>query len=142
MPTIFLPFFYRFSSDRILPFFQAEFYFFFIISFSGGILSGIVLDQWFLHIRRDACTIGQEWLLRYLLFYILPQSSGDFDPEAHAELKKPPNRSEISTRRNFRKLCISMRTKVMVRNHIRSLQRVIQNEILLIRRKNVGLPDD
>ena len=113
MPTIFLPFFYRFSSDRILPFFQAEFYFFFIISFSGGILSGIVLDQWFLHIRRDACTIGQEWLLRYLLFYILPQSSGDFDPEAHAELKKPANRSEISTRRNFnfRKLCISIRTK-------------------------------
>ena len=27
--------------------------------------------------------------------YILPQSSRDFDPEAHPELKKPPDPNEI-----------------------------------------------
>ena len=30
------------------------------------------------------------------IFQILPQSSGDSDPEAHSELKKPQDPSEIS----------------------------------------------
>ena len=38
----------------------------------------------------------------------------DFDPEAH--LKKLPDLSEISIRRNFRKPRISIRTKSVSRN--------------------------
>ena len=30
-----------------------------------------------------------------VLLYILPQSSGDFDPETDPELKKPPDPSEL-----------------------------------------------
>ena len=51
--------------------------------------------------------------------HILPQSSREFDPEAHPELKKPPDPSEISIRRNFRKLRISIRTKIMLRSYIK-----------------------
>ena len=40
---------------------------------------------------------------------ILPRSSGDFVPEGDPELKKPHDPSETSIRRNFRKLCISIR---------------------------------
>ena len=41
-----------------------------------------------------------------------PQSSGDIDPEADSELKKPPDPSEVSIFRIFRKLHISVRTKI------------------------------
>ena len=54
-----------------------------------------------------------------ILFYILSQSSGDFDPEAHPELKKPPDQSEIWIRRNLRNICISIRTKTMLRSYIK-----------------------
>ena len=47
---------------------------------------------------------------------ILPQSFGDFDPEADPELKKPPDPSESSIWRNFSKHCISIRTKMMLRS--------------------------
>ena len=53
------------------------------------------------------------------VYYILPQSSGEFDPDGDAELKKPPDPSENSIRRNFRKLCLWIRTKIMVRKHIK-----------------------
>ena len=77
---------------------------------------------------------------------ILPQSSGDYDPEVHLELKKPPSPSEISIRRNF---CISIRTKTILRNYIkmfletiRRLQFLFRNDISLIRRNSFDLPYD
>ena len=61
---------------------------------------------------------------------ILPQSSGDFDPEADPELKISPDRSEISIQRNFRKHHeISM---------IRSPKLLIRNENSKIRGKFFG----
>ena len=60
----------------------------------------------------DRGVIHFENTVRSLL-EILPQSSGDFDPEADPELKKPPDSSEFLIRRNFRKLCILIRTKIM-----------------------------
>ena len=56
--------------------------------------------------------------MQRVLEYILPQSSGNFDPEADPELKKPPDPSEISIWRNFRKLSISIRTRIRIRNNI------------------------
>ena len=50
---------------------------------------------------------------------ILPQSSGEFDLEGDPEFKKSLDPSETSIRRNFMKLCISIRTKIMIRNHIK-----------------------
>ena len=40
-------------------------------------------------------------------------------PEADTELKKPPDQSEITIWRNFRKICISIRTKTMLRSYIK-----------------------
>ena len=57
-------------------------------------------------------TIGQ-------LGNILPQTSRDFDPEAKPELKKPLDQSEISIRKNLRKICFSIRTNIMLRNFIK-----------------------
>ena len=48
--------------------------------------------------------------------HILSQSSGNFDPEALPELKKPPDQSKISIQR---KLCISIRTKMMLKSYIK-----------------------
>ena len=65
-------------------------------------------------------------------------------PEAHPDLKKPPDPSEISIRRNFRKPHISIRTKIISKNYtkrfvkmIQSLQLLIRNDILLIRGKMI-----
>ena len=77
---------------------------------------------------------------------ILPQSTGEFDPEGNPELKKPPDPSQTSIGRNFRKLLSfdpdKNYGKKIYKEMIRSLQLLILNEISLIRRKNVGLPDD
>ena len=77
------------------------------------------------------------------------QSSGSFDMEAHLELKTPPDPSEISIRRIFRKHRISIRTKLILRSFIkkflemvRTLQLFIRNDILLTRRRKSDLPDD
>ena len=67
---------------------------------------------------------------------ILPQSSAYFDSEADPELKKPPDQSEISTRRSLGKICISSGQKIMLSQEmIRRLQLLIRNEISLIRKK-------
>ena len=47
---------------------------------------------------------------------VLPQSSGNFGPEAHPELKESPELSEISIRRNFRKPHVLIRKKVISRD--------------------------
>ena len=72
--------------------------------------------------------------------HILPQSSGDFDPDAYLELKKPPDPSEILIRRNH----FSIR-KNYIKNlleMIRSPPLLIRNDVLLIRGKMIGFPDD
>ena len=47
-------------------------------------------------------------------FFICYPSHLDFDPEAQPEIKKSPDPSEISIRRNLGKPRISMRTKIAV----------------------------
>ena len=44
--------------------------------------------------------------------YILPQSSGDSDPEADPELEKPPDPSGISIRRILRNFVFRSRQKL------------------------------
>ena len=81
--------------------------------------------------------------LARLVFY---ETSYFSHPEADSELKKPPDPSKILIRRNFRKLFISIRTKIMFKKlcqeMTRRLQLLIRNKISFIRRNNVGLPDD
>ena len=62
--------------------------------------------------------------------YVAAQPSGDFDPEAHLELEKL---SENDYKSNYIKKLVEM---------IQSLQLLILNDILLIRTKEFGLPDD
>ena len=50
-------------------------------------------------------------LVGHLSSDILSESSEEFDPEAHLELKEPPDPSEILIRRIFSKSHISIRTK-------------------------------
>ena len=73
------------------------------------------------------------------------QSSGESDPEGDPELKKP-DPSKTSIRNNFRILCISMRTKIMVRNHIKKRSGVSNSwsgtKFHWSGEKKVGLPDD
>ena len=45
---------------------------------------------------------------------ILPQSFGYFGPEAHPEVTKPPDPSDISIRRKFRKPRISIKKKKLI----------------------------
>ena len=78
---------------------------------------------------------------------ILPQSFGDFDPEAHQELKTPPNQSETSIRKNFRKLCISIRTKIIFKKKVISRNdpetpALDPERDFIDPEKNTGLPDD
>ena len=83
---------------------------------------------------RDSSRFSMDALCLLLMFWssqiwriipefqmnnILPQSSGDFDLEVDPELKKPPDPSEISIWRNFGKLCISIRTKIMLISYIK-----------------------
>ena len=73
--------------------------------------------------------------------HIIPQLSGDFDSEAHPELKTPPDPSKISIGRNFSKPCISIWTKIISRSYISKFlemirpQLLVRNDISLIRRK-------
>ena len=80
-----------------------------------------------------------QWiLLNFLNFYslavcyILSQSSGDFDPEAYPELEKPPDQSETSFRRNYRKTSISIQTKIILKSYIMEFLEMIQRLQLLI----------
>ena len=66
-------------------------------------------------IKQQAENIETKHVVRQILYYILPQSSRDFDPEAHSELEKPPNPPYISIQRNFRKPHISIQ-KTFLRN--------------------------
>ena len=75
-------------------------------------------DKIAMHYTGRLKTTGKAIIIIFILFIlfwnILSQSSGDFDPpDAHPELKKPPDPSEILIRRNFRKLCISIRTMLI-----------------------------
>ena len=68
--------------------------------------------------------------ISYEAWNILPQSSGDLDPEAHPELKKPVKSSEISIWRSFRKPHILIRTKTISRNYTK--KKVINDQGSLI----------
>ena len=63
-----------------------------------------------------------------LHFYILPQSSGDFDPEGDTVLKNSPDSSEIS----IRKLHISIQTKIISKSYIKKFLEMIPMIPLLI----------
>ena len=70
----------------------------------------------------DSLPKNSTTMIQQHIYDILPQSSRDFDPEAHPEIKIPPDGSEISIWRNFRKYCISNRSKIIS-------QRLIYHEI-------------
>ena len=63
--------------------------------------------------------LGTRWVPSNDLFCnILPQSSGDFDPEADPEPKKTSGSIRNFDPENFRKLCILIRKKIMLRSYI------------------------
>ena len=55
----------------------------------------VYLDAW-----GDLASTGDNLHIKTLQWNILPQASAYFDPEAQPEREKPPDRSEISIRRN------------------------------------------
>ena len=70
---------------------------------------------------------------------ILPLSSRDFDPEAHPELKKPPDPSEISIQMNFRKPRILIRKIILSRNSTKKFRKLIIRSFQLLIRNNISL---
>ena len=98
-----------------------------------------------IHTKRHLTLLSQPSNSKDIQFYILTQSSGDFDPEGDPGLKKPPDPSETSIRRNKETLFFDSDKNYGKKSYhemIRSFQLLIRNEISLIWSKNVGLPDD
>ena len=82
---------------------------------STSLALNVLLDPRRLSSSVDFKARNDNLTLKYLRIQdILPQSSGEFDPEADPELKKPPDPSESQIRSNFSKLCISIRTRIML----------------------------
>ena len=75
---------------------------------------------------------------------ILPQSSGDFDPEAHPKLLKPLDPSEISIRRNSRKFVYRSDSEKIMLSCIKNDPETptLDPERDFIWEKNVGRPED